>query len=153
MNDPRPEPQRIERLMPLAEAQACIDRLVYAHPMSMGPVAPQRAYGLTLAVEATASQAHPQGARALRDGAAVRAEATLDASSYAPVRIDAVAIEVGDPLPAGTDAVAPAEMLEFRGDAVYALAPLAPGDGVLPDGADVGRGDLLYPAGTHIRAT
>jgi molybdopterin molybdotransferase len=153
MAEPPSETQRIERLMPLAEAQASIDRLVCAHPMSIGPVSPHRAYGLTLAVDATAPNAYPDGARALRDGAAVRAEATLDASSYAPVRIEAVAVEVGDPMPVGTDAVAPAEMLESRGDAVYALAPLAPGDGVLPDGADVGRDDLLYPAGTHIGAT
>jgi len=144
--------QRIERLMPLAEALACIDRLIHVHPISITPAASSRTYGVTLAKDVTAPHARPSGARALRDGAAVRAEATLDANSYAPVKIEAVEVEVGDPLPAGTDAVAPAEMLEFRGDAVYALAPLAPGDGVLPDGADGGAGDLLYPVGTHVRA-
>jgi molybdopterin biosynthesis enzyme len=41
--------------------------------------------------------------------------------------------------------------VEFRGEEVYAHAALAPGDGVLPAGADAAHGDVLCRAGTRIR--
>src|SRR5947209_8083069 len=85
MVEPPHETQRIERLMPLAEAQACIDRLV--RPFQFGPAS--KTCGLVTAYDVTAPDTRPQGARALRDGLAVRAEETLDASPYAPVRVDA----------------------------------------------------------------
>src|SRR5215813_11282775 len=115
MDELRQVPQRIGRLMPLGEARACIDQLVV-------PVAPRRtgteaALGRVLAGEITVAHGHPAAAIALRDGFALRAEATLDAGSYAPVPVEAVAVEVGDPLPAGADAVAPPEAVEFRGAA------------------------------------
>jgi molybdopterin biosynthesis enzyme len=134
-------PQRIARLMPLADALARIERLV-------DPVAPRRialadALGRTRASGMTAAGAYPAVAIALRDGIAVRAEATLDAGSYAPVRVAATPVEVGDPLPAGADAVAPADAVELRGADADVLAPLAPGDGVLPAGGDMAAGEPL----------
>src|SRR5690349_18666093 len=107
MVEPGPDIQRIDRLMPLAEAQACIERLV-------APVAPRRiglgdAAGLTLAEDVVSRQAHPGSAIALRDGVAVEAATTLDASSYAPAPLAGAStfIDVGDPLPSGADAIAP----------------------------------------------
>jgi molybdopterin molybdotransferase len=153
MIETRSEIQRIERLMPLAEALACIDRLV-------SPVAPRRiklakAVGFSLAETIVNRHAHPGSAMVLRDGIAVRADATLDASSYAPARLegDPVFVNVGDLLPAGADAVAPLDAVELRERAVHALTPLAPGDGVLPQGADAEPGDVLGRAGTRLRAS
>ncbi len=146
-----PQPQRIARLTPLADALACIDRLV-------APVAPkrielERAVGLTLAETIVSRYAHPGSAIALRDGIAVRADATLDASSYAPVRLDGAPafVDVGDPLPSAADAVASLDVVELRERAVHALTPVAPGDGVLPQGADAAPGDLLGRAGERLR--
>src|SRR5215472_1858251 len=147
-----PEIQRISRLTPLAEALACVDRLV-------APEAPRRlplvkAVGFVLAEDIVNHDDQPAWSVALRDGLAVRADATLDASAYAPVRLDGAPafVEVGDMLPAGADAVAPLDAVELRDGVVHALTPLAPGDGVLPQGADGAGGDLLARAGTRLRA-
>jgi molybdopterin biosynthesis enzyme len=153
MVDPRDAAQRIERLTPLAEAESCIDRLA-------GPVAPRNveahaACGRILAADIAAAGAHPAVALALRDGFAVLAEATLDASAYAPAALAGLpaALELGDPMPAGTDAVALPDAIELRAGAASALAPLAAGDGILPPGADVAAGDLLRRAGARLRAS
>jgi len=153
MVETRSEIQRIERLMPLADALACIDRLV-------DPVAPRRielgrAAGLALAEDIVNRYAHPGSAIALRDGIAVAADATLDASSYAPAPLAGAPafVDVGDPLPSGADAVAPLDAVELRERTVYAVTPLAPGDGVLPQGADAVPGDVVGRAGTRLRAS
>ena len=142
--------QRIERLMPLVQARAGIDGLV-------APVAPRRtasaaAFGRVLAGEIIGAHSHPASAVALCDGFALRAEATLDASAYAPVPVAAVAVESGDLLPEGADAVAPIEAIELRGTAAFAVAPLAPGDGVLPAGADAAPKEVMYAEGVRLRA-
>jgi molybdopterin biosynthesis enzyme len=91
----------------------------------------------------------------LRDGVALSADATLDASPYAPAPLPGAPafVEVGDPLPAGADAVAPLEAVELRGATVRALAALAPGDGVLPYGGDATPGDVLGREGVRLRAS
>jgi molybdopterin biosynthesis enzyme len=164
MVEPPSEIQRIERLIPLVDAFACIDRMV-------GPVTPQRlalghAVGLSLVEDIVNSYVHhPASAIALRDGIAVAAEATLDASAYAPALLPGAPalVEVGDSLPAGANAVAPCDVFELRDRTAhptahptahataYALGPLAPGDGVLPQGGDAAPGDVLARAGTRLR--
>jgi molybdopterin biosynthesis enzyme len=153
MADPRSETQRIERLMPLADALACIDRLV--SPVASRRIGLAQATGLTLAETIANRHAHPGSAIALRDGIAVDAAATLDASSYAPAPLTGAPafVDVGDALPAGADAVAPRDMVELREQTVHVLSPLAPGDGVLPEGADAAPGDVLGRAGARLRAT
>lgn len=128
--------------MPLADAIMRVERLV-------GPVAPRRmargaAFGRTLANPVTVASALPPHAIALRDGVAVRAEATLDASSYAPVPVGTTAVETGDPLPAGADAVVPLDAIDIRGNATHVVAPIAPGDGVLPVDGDAAEGELIF---------
>ncbi len=71
---------------------------------------------------------------ALRDGYALQSDWTSDASSYAPAPLPQmpVRIDVGFPLPDGTDSVAALEHVAIKGDRAEALAVVAPGDGVLP---------------------
>jgi len=149
----RSEIQRIERLMPLADALACIDRLLT--PVTARPVECGKAFGRCLAGDITTAQARPMSAIALRDGIALSADATLDASSYAPATLPGAPafVEVGDPLPAGADAVAPFDTVELRGAAVQTLAPFAPGDGVLQCGGDATPGDVLGREGVRLRAS
>ena len=54
------------------------------------------------------AEGHPKAALALRDGYAVRSDATLDASSYAPAPLSPAParVDTGDAMPAGADAVA-----------------------------------------------
>jgi molybdopterin biosynthesis enzyme len=153
MIEPLTALQRIERLMPLADALACIERLVA--PARPRPVAHGRAFGRCLAGDVRTAQVRPMSATALRDGIALSAAATLDAGPYAPAPLPGAPafVEVGDPLPAGADAVAPLEAVEIGGAVVRALAPLAPGDGVLPYGGDATPGDVLGREGVRLRAS
>jgi molybdopterin molybdotransferase len=147
----RNAPQRLARLTPLVEARLHIDRCV-------APVAP-RVVDITAspnhvlaAADIAVTEPRPSLPLALRDGWAVRAEATLDASSYAPAVLaqQPVVVEIGDPLPANADAVAPPDTVEFRGTLASALVPVTTGDGVLPRGADASPGEAIFKAGRRI---
>ncbi len=127
--------QRIARLAPLAEVLAHIESHVK-------PVRAQRceisaAHGMTLADDIVVAEPLPAHAVALRDGFAVDAEATRDASSYAPAILPAPAfINAGEPLPAGTNAILPQETVIIRGATAETSVPATTGDGILPKGAD-----------------
>ena len=127
-------PQRIARLTPLSDVLGRIDALVApVGPRELGTGA---AAGRVLASDVSVPR-RPPGPRALRDGWAVSAELTTDASSYAPVPLPAATrIDVGEAMPAGTDAVAPLDVVVARGGRTEIIAPVAVGDGVLPAGAD-----------------
>src|SRR3974390_1389927 len=129
--------QRIGRLTPLAEALSCIDRRVSA-------VAPRRvklaaAGGRPLASDVSIARTSPPYPIAMRDGWAVASEDTQDAGSYAPAILTHAPerVETGDPMPAGTAAVIDLDAVRSRNQAFEALAAAAPGDGVVPAGADV----------------
>jgi molybdopterin biosynthesis enzyme len=143
--------QRIARLTPLGEVLPMLEALTQ-------PVLPQRmelsaALGLTLAEDVIAPSARPPKPIAIRDGWAVRAADTLDAGSFAPVPLpqEIAWLETGDPLPDGADAVARVDAVAWQGSTAEAIAPVAPGDGVLPAAGDVSAGSLLRPAGARLR--
>jgi molybdopterin biosynthesis enzyme len=146
------DPQRMIRLTSLAEVTARIDALV--KPIAPRRVAITAAVGRVLAEDIFATAAVPADARALRDGFAVAAEALSDASPYAPVQIAPTRrVDVGEALPAATDAVAPLDTVVERDGRFAAIAPVAPGDGVLTAGGDVKAGALLLRVGAVMRAT
>jgi molybdopterin biosynthesis enzyme len=87
----------------------------------------------------------------LRDGYAVRANDTADASSYAPVLLSqARMVQTGDRLPADTDAVIPPDGVVDVGG-IAAVLSVAGGDGVLAAGGDARAGALLREAGRSLR--
>jgi molybdopterin molybdotransferase len=143
--------QRIARLTPLADVLASFD-------LSIRPVAPReealaKAVGLALAADIKAASGHPQATLALRDGYAVRADETLDASSYAPAPLTGAParIDTGEPLPEGADAVATLDMVQTRGAQAEALAVVAPGEGTLAPDADAAAGLKLRLSGAALR--
>jgi molybdopterin biosynthesis enzyme len=143
--------QRITRLTPLSAILALIDSRV-------GAVAPQKsavaaALGCTLAEDVVASQLPPL-ATALRDGFAVEAGAIADAGPYSPVpfAVNPQRVDAGEPLPDGTNAVAPFDAVNARVDRAEAIAPIAPGEGVLPAGGDAVSTKPLRRAGELVRA-
>src|SRR6516225_6757967 len=129
-------PQRISRLTPLHEV---LDRI----EAEVKPVTPRSfdtkdALGHILSADVLVDRPLPQSPLALRDGWAVRADLTNDASSYAPAPLaSAVPVVVGEALPACADAVVPYDALTVRAGEPHALAPVAPGEGVLAQGADL----------------
>src|SRR5262245_37387817 len=144
------DPQQMTRLTPLAEVTARIDALVkLIMPRRLAIAA---AAGRVLAEDVVAIAAVPPDARALRDGFAVAADALSDASSYAPVQLaPAQRVDAGGVLPAGADAVAPLDTVVARDGRFAAIAPVAPGDGVLTAGGDFRAGTILRHAGAVMR--
>jgi molybdopterin molybdotransferase len=144
------DPQHLTRLTPLDEVTERINALV--RPVAPRRVAIAAAAGRVLAEDVVAAAAVPAGARALRDGFAVAAEALSDASSYAPVQLTPTRrVDAGEALPAGTDAVAPLDTVVERDGRFAVIVPVAPGDGVLTAGGDVGAGTIMRRAGAVVR--
>ncbi len=149
-----PEPaQRIAKLTPLAEALAAVDSLV--RPVEPRDVAITAATGRILARDVSAPATRPPAALALYDGWAVKSSDTIDAGSYAPALLSALPqrVDAGESLPPGTDAVAILDAVVVRGSQAEALATVAPGEGVLPTGADAEAGISLRLAGERLRAS
>jgi molybdopterin molybdotransferase len=145
--------QRIGKLIPLADALAAIEAL--ARPVEPREVDLAAAVGRVLAADVHAAAGQPSAPLALRDGWALRSGETIDAGSYAPALLSAIPqrVDAGEPLPPGADAVAPLDSIALRGSQAEALGTVAPGEGVLPAGADVETGMALRAAGKRLRAT
>ncbi|MGA7971211.1 MAG: hypothetical protein WCA36_00255, partial [Pseudolabrys sp.] len=109
-----PEPlQAIPRLTPLPTVLELIAREVT--PTTPRAVDLGAAAGCVLAGDVMGS-VRPSAPLALMDGWAVNAEATLDASSYAPALLAMVPsrVEVGQAMPPGTDSVAPLDAVQVE---------------------------------------
>jgi molybdopterin biosynthesis enzyme len=141
--------QRIAKLTPLADVLVRVDALVRLVAARRADLA--AAPGRILAEDVVVASPLPAVSVALRDGWAVRSELTADAGGYAPAPLpSAMRIDVGQPLPAGADAVAPLDAVTLRDGQAQALAQVDPGDGVLPAGADAAAGTTLLPAGRRL---
>jgi molybdopterin molybdotransferase len=148
--------QRVARLTPLDAILASLQSRVAAvtprrTPLSQGLGA--QALGAVLAEDVQPPQCPPRPI-ALRDGFAVAAAAIADASPYTPVLLGLTAcrVDVGGALPSGTDAVVPLDAITLRGDRAEAVAPVAPGEGVLAPGGDATLATALRRAGERLRA-
>jgi molybdopterin molybdotransferase len=144
--------QTITRLTPLADVLAMVDsdvKPVIPHAFDVAA-----ASGRVLAADAVAP-ACPSAALALRDGWALAAGDTLGAGGYAPVQLPRTPqrVEAGQPMPAGTDSVAPLDVVKVAAGGAEALATVNPGDGVLPAGGDCDPGISLRLAGDRLRST
>src|SRR6202044_2387972 len=109
--------QRITRLTPLSAILALIESRVVAVKPQKSAVAV--ALGRTLAEDVVAAQLPPTTI-ALRDGFAVEAGAVADAGPYSPAPLASKPqrVGVGEPLPRGTDAVAPFDAVNDRDEAI-----------------------------------
>jgi len=98
--------------------------------------------------------ARPQHAIAIRDGFPVDSALFADAGPYAPIPLPLTTrrIDVGEPLPDGTDAVLPVDAVVQRDHRAEAVAPVVAGEGVLPAAADVMEHVPLRRAGERARA-
>jgi len=143
--------QRIALLTPLEEILASFQsRVAAAMPRR---TALSQALGAVLAEDVRRPQCPPHPI-ALRDGFAVAAAEIADAGPYAPVPLGLTAcrVDVGGALPSGTDAVMPLDAVALRGDRAEAIAPVAPGEGVLAPGADATAATALRRVGERLRA-
>src|SRR5664280_2085791 len=144
--------QTITRLTPLAEVLAAVDSDV--QPVTPRTLDVTAAAGRVLAADAVAP-ARPSAALALQDGWALAADDTLGAGGYAPVLLmhSPQRVEAGQPMPVGTDSVAPFDAVKLMQGRAEALVTVNPGDGVLPAGGDSDPGIPLRQAGERLRIT
>jgi molybdopterin molybdotransferase len=145
--------QRIAKLTSLPDALAVIDALT--RPVEPSDVGIGAAVGRVLAADAIVVAGRPATAVALHDGWAVKSAEAIDAGSYAPAVLSALPrrVDAGEPLPPGADAVAAFDVITVRGTQAEALTIVAPGEGVLPAGADMEAGTTLRSAGERLRVT
>lgn len=118
------------------------------------------AVGRTLAAAVTADRAVPGEDRAAVDGWAVRADDTAGASTQAPAVLrvgdgvtarHAVAVDTGQPLPSGADAVVRVEQVTRVGDEIEVDAAVPVGGDVVACGEDVTAGQRLYEPGHRLQ--
>jgi molybdopterin molybdotransferase len=128
------------------------------------------AAGRVLSGDVTSPVDVPQFARSMMDGYALVAADTLGATAYhrlpltvigqslpgrpfagAVARGQAVRIMTGAPLPAGADAVLPAERCELEGATLLALDEVPPGKNVGSRGEDVRDGAVVLAGGRVLR--
>ena len=146
------------------------------HPLDSETVPVQGAAGRVTAAAVVSDVGVPGFDRATMDGYAVLAESTYGASSYNPLSFEivgesrpgvpfsgsvasgqAVRIMTGAPMPAGCDAVLPAEWVDHgtAGEAVSsritALAAVSPGKHVGVVGEDIARGTTVLQPGRALR--
>ena len=144
--------QTIARLMPLADVLAIVESDV--KPVTPRTIDVMAAAGQILAADARALS-RPTSPVALQDGWALTAEETLGAGGYAPVPLTRPPqrIEAGQPMPVGTDSVAPIDAVKLTRGRAEALVTVNPGDGVLAAGGDSDPEIPLLCAGERLRAT
>jgi molybdopterin molybdotransferase len=143
--------QRIKSLTPVAEILSRLDTLV--QPVATQDVALNVATGAALAADIVAPVDVPLHSSALHDGWAVGSEAVIDASPYSPTTLSSlpVWVDAGQPMPAGTDAILPADALAAANENVEVHASVAQGEGVLPARFDAAKDTILFRAGKRLR--
>jgi molybdopterin molybdotransferase len=128
------------------------------------------AAGRVLAADVVSPREVPGFDRSMMDGYALIADDTLGATSYNRLALrimgqslpgqpfhervargQAVQIMTGAPLPAGADAVLPAERVEVEGGQLLVLDEVPPGKNVGARGEDVTAGAIVLSAGRALR--
>lgn len=143
--------------MPLTEAR----KLVFEHFGALFPisrtdwVAPPDAVGRVLARPVTALYSSPAFHGAAMDGIAVRAADTFGAAQSTPRKLSlgkqAFAVNTGNPLPPGTDAVIMIEDIQESADGTVIIeAPASPWLNVRKVGEDIVATELLFPRNHRI---
>src|SRR5574340_233071 len=167
----RPQPASDVRMSGFARRTTVEDALRWLDAQIVAPLPSEgvplaEAAGRALAHEVTSPVNVPAFDRAMMDGFAVNAPDCLGASPYNRLELallgeslpgrgfvgqvgpgQAVRIMTGAPMPAGADAVLPAEVAEVDGTRVFALADVSPGKHVGRIGEDIAADTaVLQPA-------
>jgi len=146
--------------VPVETARERFDELLrdigWTRPGPAGAVAVQTALGRVTAGPVYAVTSSPHYHAAAMDGFAVRAVDTFGATEAAPRRLavdrEAHAVDTGDPLPEGTDAVLMVEdTAVVEPGMIEIVKPAVPWQHVRVMGEDIVATEMLLPAGHRIR--
>jgi molybdopterin molybdotransferase len=146
--------------------RAVEDQAAHAAPSAEETIDLLHAAGRILAEPITADRDIPPFPRSTRDGYAVRAAdlANLPAKlkvigeiKAGPLQLppnlnqgEAFSIMTGAPTPPGADAVVMVEYTSQQGDSVEITKAVAPGENIVPQGAEAKRGSLLLNRGRRL---
>lgn len=171
MNGPQPHDVRMRGFTHRATVEQAWDWLrQQVRPLPAEDLTIWRAAGRILAEDVVAPINVPAFDRSMMDGYAVHAVDTHGAGPFMPMPLQvigqslpgqpfsgevqsgqAVRIMTGAPLPAGADAVLPAERAQVNGDRVLALDELPPQKNVGFVAEDITAGTLVLSAGRRLR--
>jgi molybdopterin molybdotransferase len=160
----------VNKLVSLQDAQKIV--LAQAQPLPIELTPLEDGGGRVLAQGIRAARDEPSTTQAAMDGYAVRSEDVESASPGGDLFLKVVGlvgagqrskyrlkggetlrVMTGATLPEGADAVVPEERTESHSGRVRVMAPVAPGDYLLPAGAEIRRGQHLIPKGKVLRAS
>lgn len=134
---------------------AALDANGLLAPLGIETIPLVEALGRVTAQPIWARISSPHYHAAAMDGYAVRSADTRGASETSPrllhVGDQAIAVDTGDPLPAGMDAVIMIEDTQTVGDSIEILATTAPWTYVRPMGEDMVATELVLPAHHRLR--
>ena len=158
----------VKKLVSLKEAQQVVLSMVQPLPTELVPL--EDGGGRVLAQEIRASVDEPSTPQAAMDGFAVRSADVKSASpegnlflkvvgsigpgqqsEYTVKGRETLRVMTGATLPEWADAVVPEEMTESVSDRVRVLAPVSPGDYLIPVGAGIRQGQQLIAKGKILR--
>jgi molybdenum cofactor synthesis domain-containing protein len=115
----------------------------------------RQALGRVLANPVRAVRSVPAYHAAAMDGVAVRAATTYGAAQENPIALretlEAVPVNTGDPLPAGTDAVVMVEKIEWTAGGIEIREAAYPWQNIRKAGEDIVAGEMILPARHLIR--
>jgi len=159
----------VKKLVSLKEAQQVVLSMVQPLPTELVPL--EDGGGRVLAKEIRASVDEPSTPQAAMDGFAVRSADVESASPEGNLFLKVVGligpgqrsehrvkggetlrVMTGATLPEGADAIVPEEMTESVSDRVRVLAPVSPGDYLIPVGTEIRQGQQLVAKGKILRA-
>jgi molybdopterin molybdotransferase len=159
----------VNKLVSLQEAQQIVLGQTQPLPTELVPL--EDGGGRVLAQGIRASIDEPSTTQAAMDGYAVRSADVESASPekdlYLKVvgligagqrserrlkRGETLRVMTGATLPEGADAIVPEEMTESHSERVRVMAPVTPGDYLLPAGAEIRRGQELISKGKVLQA-
>lgn len=100
----------------------------------------------------------------VKDGYAVKSAETKGCNQVTPVGLrhivgssmgpaECIQVHSGSALPTGSDAIAPIEIIEKKGDLIIVKGETKPGEFVKPRGSVVRKGDLVYRKGKQLKPT
>ncbi len=167
----RPDIKRLpKRSNPLEAQKQLLDALRTTKPQTEAvPLA--EALGRVLAVDVFSGANIPDYDKTFIDGYAIDPKGTIGASVDSPVafkvvgklfpaeypatqevrRGEAVYVATGAPIPKGASATVKVEETRLNGDQIQVVRPIKLGEGIIPLGDDVKKGDLVLGKGQVLR--
>jgi molybdopterin molybdotransferase len=167
----RPDIRRLPKRANPLEAQRQLLEAVRSNLISKEMVQLQNVLGRVLALDAISNVNIPNYDKTFIDGYAINPKDTKDASTIRPAAFKVVgklfpkdyptALEVahcetvyvacGSPIPKGAAATVKVEETRLSGDKIEVIREIPPGEGIIPLGDDMKKGDLILKKGCVIR--